>query len=183
MKHTAIYSRPVCYLMAMALTLGVAGCKYETASSVEAWMAQTRKNTRVQALPLREPKIFTPYAYSAQGNIEPFSTDKLDMAYLRQRNIGGINPDFNRRREPLESFPIESVRMVGTVFQKGKHIALVQVDTMIYQIQAGNYIGQNFGKIDRITDRAIEITELIPDASKVWTKRAMRLELQEIEND
>jgi type IV pilus assembly protein PilP len=170
-------------LAAMLLLFLLAACDYETTSSVRAWMDDTRKKTQVQALPLTEPKVFSPYTYSAEDNIEPFNADKLDMAYLRQRQIGGINPDFNRRREPLESFPIETVRMVGTISKKGKKTALLQVDTMIYQVQVGNYVGQNFGKIARITDNAIDITELIPDVSKVWSRRQMRLELQEIDND
>ncbi len=174
------------YTLWMLVTLSVlhlSGCNYETEASVDAWMADTRKNTKVQALPLIEPKVFTPYTYAAQGIIEPFNADKLDMAYLQQRNICGINPDFNRRREPLESFPIETVKMVGTISKKGQKTALLQVDTMIYQVQVGNYVGQNFGKIDSITDNTIEITELIPDVSKVWGRRKMRLELQEIENE
>lgn len=166
----------VCMLM-------VAGCKYETTSSVRAWMEQTRKHTNIQALPLAEPKVFMPFTYTQQDKVDPFNADKLNMAYLHQRNIGGLNPDFNRRREPLESFPIETIRMVGTIANKGKKAALLQVDTMIYQVQVGSYVGQNFGKIERITDNAIDITELIPDASKVWSKRPMRLELQEIDND
>lgn len=170
-------------VIALVCTLLLAGCQYETQSSVKAWMEETRRNTRVQALALAEPKVFIPYAYVAQDSIEPFNVDKLDMAYLHQRNIGGMNPDFNRRREPLESFPIETIRMVGTISDKGKRTALLQVDTMIYQVQVGNYVGQNFGKIDSITDNAIDITELIPDVSKVWSRRAMRLELQEIEHD
>lgn len=158
-------------------------CNYETTDSIHTWLQSTRQQTKVQALPLSEPREFIPYPYAAHMLVEPFNNRKFELAYLQQHSNAGLNPDFNRRQEPLEAFPIEMIRVVGTLSNQGKKTALLQVENMIYSVQVGQYAGQNFGKIERITDNTVELTELIPDVSKTWRKRTVLLGLQETDND
>ena len=84
-----------------------------------------------------------------------------------------------RRREPLEAFPLDALKMVGTLRKTGLGYALIQVDKTVYQAKVGNYIGQNFGMITRVSDTAVELKEIVQDASGEWTERKAQLELQE----
>ncbi|MEO8408461.1 MAG: pilus assembly protein PilP, partial [Oxalobacteraceae bacterium] len=71
------------------------------------------------------------------------------------------------------------VKMVGTLQKPGLSYALLQVDKTVYQIKAGNYVGQNFGMVTKVTETVIEIKEVVQDASGEWTERQAKLELQE----
>jgi type IV pilus assembly protein PilP len=84
-----------------------------------------------------------------------------------------------RRREPLESYPLDSVIMVGTLKKPGATYAILQVDKAVFQAKAGNYVGQDFGQITAVTDTEVNITERVQDASDEWVERKTTLELQE----
>jgi type IV pilus assembly protein PilP len=85
----------------------------------------------------------------------------------------------NRRREPLESYPLETLRMVGTLFQGKRVHALVQADKTLHQVKVGNYLGQNFGVVTKISEAEVALKELIQDAGGDWVERASTLQLQE----
>jgi type IV pilus assembly protein PilP len=84
-----------------------------------------------------------------------------------------------RRKEPLESFPLDTMSMVGSVSNKGAPIALLKVDNLLYQVKPGDYLGQNFGRITRITETEVALREVVQDAAGEWTERVATLQLQE----
>ncbi len=90
-------------------------------------------------------------------------------------------PDAARPKEPLEAYPLESLKMVGTLSQKGVTYALVRADSSVYRVKIGNYLGQNFGVITGITDNLINLKELVQDASGDWTERKIALQIIEAE--
>jgi type IV pilus assembly protein PilP len=95
------------------------------------------------------------------------------------RRGGGIKPDLERRKEPLEAYPLESLKMVGTLM-KGKMVhALVQADKTLHQVKIGNYMGQNFGIITDINDSEVKLKELVPDSLGDYAERTSTLQLQE----
>jgi type IV pilus assembly protein PilP len=101
-----------------------------------------------------------------------------------KKDGGGKVPDFNRPREQLENFPLESLSFVGLVskIKSNTQRALIQVDGVVYQVGKGNYLGQNFGRIAEITDSEIVIVETVQDPSgqsSDWIERQMTLQLQE----
>ena len=61
--------------------------------------------------------------------------------------------EMNRRKEPLESFPLDSMSMVGSVAKEGRPFALLRVDNLLYQVKVGDYLGQNYGRITKIRNR------------------------------
>ncbi len=92
----------------------------------------------------------------------------------------GIRPDVNRPREALEEYPLDSLRMVGTLEQGGQMWALVRAeDGTIHRVQPGNYVGQNYGRITRITESKIELVEIVPDGLGGWMERPATLALSE----
>jgi type IV pilus assembly protein PilP len=84
-----------------------------------------------------------------------------------------------RRREPLEAFPLDSMTMVGSVAKQGTPYALLSVDKLLYQVRPGDYLGQNYGRINKITETEIVLREIVQDAAGEWIERAAKLQLQE----
>ncbi|WP_420474798.1 pilus assembly protein PilP [Noviherbaspirillum sp. ST9] len=159
----------------------LAGCGDGGLQEVKDWMKEVRSQTPVSVPKISEPKKFVPFSYSGKDEFDPYNPAKLSAALAKmQANTGsGLKPDLDRRKEPLESYPLDSIKMVGTLEKPGLSYALLQVDKVVFQAKVGNYIGQNFGMITRITDTEVEIKEIVRDASGEWTERKAKLELQE----
>lgn len=157
------------------------GCGDGGVQEVQEWMDEVRKQTPVAVQRLSEPKKFAPFTYSGKEELDPYNPTKLSVALARQQaNTGsGIKPDLDRRKEPLESYPLDSIKMVGTLEKPGLSYALLQVDKTVFQAKVGNYIGQNFGMITKITETEVELKEIVRDPSGEWTERKAKLELQE----
>jgi type IV pilus assembly protein PilP len=163
------------------LLLMLAGCGDDGVPEVRQWMTEVRQQTRVVIPKLAEPKTFTPFIYDAANGIEPFSAKKLAAAYAKAQSTtgNGLKPDLQRRRDPFESYPLDTLHMVGSMEQSGMTYALLQADKIVLRAKVGNYIGQNFGMITRITESSVELKEIVQDASGEWIERPAKLELQE----
>ena len=173
-------------LLSAALIISVlpllSGCGDGGVQEVKQWMEAIKRDTKVAVPKLSEPKRFAPFIYEAKGTIDPYNSSKMMIALAKLPGGGasnGLKPDENRRREPLESFPLDTVKMVGTLQKPGISYALVQVEKTLYQVKVGNYIGQNFGMVTLITDTEVEMKEIVQDAAGDWVERKAKLELQE----
>ncbi|MDY7573334.1 pilus assembly protein PilP [Actimicrobium sp. CCI2.3] len=166
-----------CSLM---LIFSLAGCGDNGVPEIKSWMDGVRQQTRVSIPTLSPPKKFTPFSYEAKNLVDPYSPSKLAIAFAKlQANSSGLKPDMERRREPLEAYPIDVLKMVGTLQKPGLNYALILADKTLFQVRAGNYIGQNFGMVSGITETAVELKEIVQDASGEWVERKAKLELQE----
>ncbi len=164
---------------ALGLTL-LSGCDGET-QELQAWMDQQRREARPQVQPLAAPKKFDPVPYANAQLIDPFSVQKLSVAIkqdTRQPN-SVLSAELNRRKEPLESFSLETMTMVGSVNKAGMPLALLKVENLLYQIKPGDYIGQNYGRVMRISETEVTLREIVQDAAGEWTERPATLQLQE----
>ena len=164
--------------------LGLVACGSSEHEELQQWMSEQRSQTRPKVQPLPEPTKFAPQAYTQEGAIEPFSNQKLLQALKRDSsqataNAGLIAPELNRRKEPLEAMPLDSVAMVGSLIKQGQPVALVRVDNLLYQVRVGNYLGQNYGRITKISETELALREIVQDASGEWTERAANIQLQE----
>ena len=167
---------------ALALAASVlAGCSDSDVREVQQWMDETKKNTPVQVKPLAEPKTFIPLAYQGGDAIEPFSQDKLlaELARTEASTDNPLKPDTDRRKELLETFPLDTMQMVGLLQKGGVNHALLQVDRQVHQVRAGQRIGQNFGVVTSVTEQAVIIREVVQDATGDWVERMSKLELQD----
>jgi type IV pilus assembly protein PilP len=127
--------------------------------------------------PLPEVKPFAPFAYEGFDLPDPFRPRKL--AVKTDTRGGGLSPDLNRRKEPLEAYPLEQLVMVGTLQQAGVMYALVRAERTLYRVKKGNYLGQNFGLITTISDTEIKLKEIVQDTAGDWTERESALPLVE----
>ncbi len=116
--------------------------------------------------------------YDVMALVDPFQAVRLEP----EKRSGAANqPDRNRRREPLEAYPLETLKMVGMMMMNGKPVALVQADRTVHQVKAGNYLGQNFGVVTKITENDLTLKELVEDANGDWVERFSTMQLQEQE--
>ena len=145
------------------------------------WMEYQKREVKANVQPLSEAKKFNPQAYVAFAGIEPFSSQKLTIALKQEARQPNslMSAEVNRRKEPLEAFPLDSMSMVGSVTKAGRPYALLRVDNLLYQVQLGDHVGQNYGKITRITETDVSLREIVQDAAGEWIERNSALQLQE----
>ncbi len=167
-------------ILAVASVTLVAGCSGSN-DELRQWMADTRKEMKPVTATLAEPKTFEPFLYKDQNEIDPFDPGKVANALkaLSAKSNSGFAPDLNRRREPLEGYPVDTITMVGTLQRPNLRYALLRADGVIYQVKVGNYIGQNFGIVTKIDENEVVLKEVVQDAAGEWVERATTLQLQE----
>jgi type IV pilus assembly protein PilP len=174
-------SRTARTTLTIVLLSGLAGCGDSGVHEVKQWMDDVRRQTRISIPKLSAPKKFTPFIYGGKDSIDPYNPSKLAIAFakMQSNSPNALKPDLERRREALEAYPLDTIRMVGTLQKPGLNYALLQADKSIFQAKVGNYVGQNLGMITNITETAVELKEIVQDASGDWVERKAKLELQE----
>jgi type IV pilus assembly protein PilP len=165
-------------LMLTALLLAACGANHE---ELQQWMEQQRREVRPNVTPLQPPKKFDPQPYASAQAVEPFSAQKLTVAIKQESRQPNslLAGELNRRKEPLESYPLDSMRMVGSLAKAGSPFALLKVDNLLYQVKVGDYLGQNYGRITKIAETEIALREIVQDAAGEWIERVGSLQLQE----
>jgi type IV pilus assembly protein PilP len=160
----------------------LAGCGDAGHGEIKLWMEESSRDLKGGVPPLPELKPFPVVSYEAADKIDPFNSLRIEP---ERKDSGGANkPDFDRPKEQLESFPLESIHFIGLVDKtksKSKH-AVVQVDGVVYQVAKGNYMGQNYGRIMNITTSELVLKEIVQDPSgqtSDWVEREMTLQLQD----
>ena len=170
--------------MLMLCALSMWGCGSSGEDELRQWMVNERAQAKPRITPISEPKQFLPQPYVVEEGMEPFNVLKLTQALRRESaqvasNAALIAPEMARRKEPLEAFPLDAMAMVGSMNKNGKPTALLTVDKLLYQVQLGNYLGQNYGRITAITETSIQLREIVQDPTGDWIERITSLELQE----
>lgn len=164
------------------LTLVLTGCVNNDMSDLEAYIQQVHsiKSSRIEPLP--EIKIAEVFIYEPEDRPDPF---KPFLQEQREPEMvaakpGGIQPPANHVREELEYYPLDSLRMVGTLERDEDLWALVvDPEGAVHRVQTGNYMGRNYGKITAIQEDKISMVEIVPDNLGGWQERPAELDLAE----
>jgi type IV pilus assembly protein PilP len=174
MKHASLTITALVGLVALA------GCSAEH-EELRQWMEQQRREVKPNVTPLTPPKKFDPQPYTTAQAVDPFSNQKLTVALKQEARQPNslLAAELNRRKEPLEAWPLDSMSMVGSVNKQGRPYALLRVDQLLHQVKVGDYLGQNYGRITRIGETEIALREIVQDAAGEWIERPATLQLQE----
>jgi len=163
--------------------VGLTGCGGGEHEDIKQWMADASKDLRGNIPGLPELKPFPIAPYSAADQADPFSAERVGV---EKKEAGGKQPDLNRPKEPLESFPLESISYVGimskTTGTGGVSYGLVLVNGAVSYVTKGNYMGQNYGRVIDVTDTEIKLLEIVQDPTgqtRDWVEREMTLQLLE----
>ena len=177
---TAFIAKASLLAWATVAVLSLQGCAADQ-DELQQWMEQQRRDVKPSVEALSPPKKFIPQAYVALSNVEPFSSQKLTVALKQEARQPNslLAAEINRRKEALEAYPIDSMSMVGSVVRGGRPYALLRVDNLLYQVKPGDYLGQNYGKITKISETDVSLREIVQDAAGEWIERVSTLQLQE----
>ena len=172
------------YGLLVGIGIVLTGCASSGDEELQVWMTEQRNAARPKVVPLEEPKRFTPQTYTQRGAIDPFDPQKLTRALKKDAtqvsaNAALIAPELNRRKEQLEAYPLDTMAMVGSMQRAGQPVALVRVDNLLYQVKSGNYLGQNYGRVMKVTETEVVLREIVQDATGDWIERIATLQLQE----
>lgn len=173
-----IFSRDERRLLAICVIgLSVSGCADDGMDDLRQFVETAHAGKQPKIEPLPEIKTQELFGYAASNLRDPFMAQNLKA---QAGAGGGPRPDVNRRREPLEEFPLDALKMVGTL-QRGKQSwAVIQApDGTVHRATVGNHMGQNFGAITRITEDKINLIELVQGPLGDWIERESSLALAE----
>ena len=159
-----------------AVVLLLTGCGGGEDDDLRAWMKDQGAASRGKIEPIPAMRPYEAFTYNAFDQADPFKPRKIETGK------GARGPDMTRRKEALEAFPLETLKMVGTL-QKGQAmIGLIKAnDNRVFQVRQGNYVGQNFGVITTIAEGEINLKELFQDGAGDWAERQTKIMLQERE--
>lgn len=152
----------------------LAGCSRDM-SDLQGYVAEVKARKSNQIDPIPQMKQYEAFAYVGQDRRDPFVTAP------NQRERGGpgdaaLRPDVNRNKEPLEEFPLDALRLVGIVTFGTKTYAMVKApDSVIHRVSVGDHMGQNYGRINKVAEAEVTLTEIIPDGFGGFIERAAAL--------
>jgi type IV pilus assembly protein PilP len=166
-------------ILFMLVPFVLAGCGGEEFQDLRDFVKNSGADMRGKIDPPPEVKPYESFAYNNDANLpDPFKPRKPDP---RSSNVAGANqPDLDRPKEALEEFPLESLKMIGYLFDEKKkvgHAIIRAPDNKQYRVRAGNYLGMNFGLIKSVAETEITLKEMIQDSSGDWSERISTLQL------
>lgn len=154
-----------------ALAASAAGCSSNDDLDEYINEVKARPGGRIEPLPQIKP--YEVFAYEAQGLRSPFMPDSP-----KGRAAAGPRPEANRPKEYLEQFPLDTLKMVGTLQKNNVRYALLQTqDGLVHRVVPGNYVGQNDGRVTNVTDGEVQVEELVPDGIGGFYKRSAAIGL------
>ena len=167
-------------VIALCCVPWLAACGSGEFEDLKAFVNQSGAGLRGKVEPLPQVAPYEPFAYGGFELPNPFAPRKKETT---RTGGSGPQPDMDRKREALEAFPLESLKMVGTLERASHHWAVIKTpDHNLYRVHQGNYMGQNFGKITMVSDATVTLQELIQDTTTgSWSERTSTLQLLEEE--
>jgi len=166
-------------LVLAAAMIGIAACGGQM-DDLDQYIneVKARPGGRIEPLPEITPYAGFTYVADAEGVRSPFVPDTPQVTTTGVG--GGIRPDSLRSREFLEGFPLDTLRMVGTLDMAETMYGLVQTsDGLIHRVVPGNYLGQNDGRINEIDESEIELVEIISDGIGGYIERDAAISLSD----
>ena len=170
-KNTYLKTLAIC-----ALTLTLFACSGDGGDDLDKFMRDAANDMRVKIKPLPEVRPYFALQFNADGILgDPFRSRKA------ANKSSSLQPDLGRPKEPMEAYPLESIKYVGLLSKSKLTYALLKTpDNGVQQVKVGNFVGQNFGVVTKITDSEIVLKEIVQDdLSGDWVERVSNLALQE----
>lgn len=173
-------------LLSVTLALTLAACSGEESySDLDQFMAEARDTPRGEVEPLPEFEAYEAFTYAAADRRSPFEPPaEVEIALEEEEDEpeSDIQPDQDRPAQPLERFSIGDLTMVGTLQREdeGRLYALISDDQGgIHRVTVGNFMGENYGRVEQVTETQIVLREIVSDGRGGWVKRPRTMTLQE----
>ncbi len=164
-------------LLVLLASVFLVACASGDHEDLREWMSTVAQDAKGKIPPLPVVEPYEPVAYDVGDLIDPFKPAKLGSD--ARKGGSGFKPDLDRPKEPLELYPLESLQYVGVMTRAKLSYAIIQVDSALYQVKIGNYLGQNFGVVIDVSESEVTLRELVQDSAGDWVERTSSLLLQE----
>lgn len=162
----------------------LSACTNDNLADLQSYVAEVKARQKVNVEPLPEIRTAAPFLFRPDDLRDPFNAAEKPSDAEAAAADNGIRPDTSRSKELLESYDLDTLRMVGTIDMFGTLWGLVRAtDGTIYRVRVGNYLGRNFGRITRVTEGGVELVEIVPDAQGAWLERNAALSLVDTSNE
>jgi type IV pilus assembly protein PilP len=164
----------------ITLCLVLSGCSSDKFEDLRNYVQQVRSMQKSHIEPLPEFKPFETFTYNDSAKKDPFEPWDTAASALARAGANGVKPNFNRRKESLEAFPLDSLHMVGTLdFNHQKWAAIKAPDGIVYRVKSGNYMGRNNGEVTKIEDGKVVLREIVPNGLGGWEQRQALLTIKD----
>jgi type IV pilus assembly protein PilP len=162
----------------------LSGCG-EGLGDLRQFVQQIRSKPPGRIEPIPEFQPYQNFEYTSHDLRDPFKLVDFRRPELNEEELSklasGLRPDIDRVKEPLEDFPLDTLRLKGTIDDKQgiKWGLIFAPDNTIHRVIEGNYVGQNHGRIIAVSDQTIDLTEIVPDGLGNYIERSSAITLIE----
>ena len=166
------------------LILLLSGCG-EGLGDLQKFVRDIRSKPPGRIEPIPEFQPYQNFEYTSHDLRDPFKMVDFRRPELNEEDLGnlasGLRPDIDRVKEVLEDFPLDTLRLKGTIDDKDgiKWGLIFAPDNTIHRVIEGNYLGQNHGRIISVSDQTIDLTEIVPDGLGNYIERSSAITLIE----
>ncbi len=166
------------FVLPFALVLGTTGCAERTIDDLRRFTETAYQDRKPDIEPLPRIQPHETFVYTASKLSDPFSPANLKERKAEEPKATAGGPDLTRRREPLEQYPLDALRMVGTLFRDQSAWAILRApDGTIHRAKEGNYVGQSYGVITDIAEEKVSVKELVQGPNGNWIERGATIAL------
>lgn len=150
-------------------------------SDLQTFTERTREQTKADIEPIPKIQDFEHFEYKASGLRSPFVEPKPELTQSDSEiKLDCLQPNYARRRGPLEKYPLDNISMRGTMGRHGDLTALASTtDGTLYRLEQGDYMGLFHGRIVEISNQYILLEEMVPDGTGCWELRNAQIPLWE----
>lgn len=164
-----------CFSCMIAVLLAGCSAGHEDDLTTYVRDIKARKQAKIEPIPVVQHPA--PFLYSEQGRLDPFLPFSA-APIIQIPQAGNAQPDLQRRKEPLEEFPLDSLVIAGVMEVRGERWAIIRTaEGMVHRVKRGNYLGQNSGRVVKVGDEKLEIVEVLSDGFGGWVERPASLTL------
>jgi type IV pilus assembly protein PilP len=181
---TSKLTSPLKYALLGTLLVLLSGCG-EGLGDLRQYVQSIRAKPPGRIEPIPEFQPYQNFEYTSHDLRDPFKLVDFRRPELNEEDLSkltsGLRPDIDRIKEPLEDFPLDTLRLKGTIDDKEgiKWGLIFAPDNTIHRVIEGNYLGQNHGRIISVSDQTIELTEIVPDGLGNYIERSSAITLIE----
>jgi type IV pilus assembly protein PilP len=155
-------------------------CGQPNLDELETYVERVKARPPAALEPIPEVPQVDTFIYEPGNRRDPFVMDDRTAQATMPRQGTGIAPDPLRRREELESFALDSLRMVGTLEQNDTRWGLIVApDGVLHRVRVGNYLGQHNGQITNISPEGIAVKEIVGEGPGSWREREAGVSLRQ----
>ena len=159
------------------LSVGLLSACAPEIDDLVAYTQQVRATTAVQVDPYPEFKSQPAFVYDASGFRSPFARP-LDRTtpVVTAAKSNCLQPDFDRKKEKLEKYGLDSLRLSGTFTTQGVRWVIFKTNEgSLLKARKGSHVGLFYGRITSINDDSIKIEQLLPDGAGCWQREETTL--------